>query len=158
MKHVILAIAALMLLSSCYTSRIVAPVDSKVTVANEMEQLPIKVRYKQVYALFGLIPLANIHTDDRIQRMKLTKIRMTTKQNFIDGLIAFLTSGLIVTQTAILEGESSASYQNTNTSTIVNDKSKSKADRLKELKEMLDAKLISNEDYEREKKKILEEK
>ena len=40
---------------------------------------------------------------------------------------------------------------------LVNDNVKSKADRLRELKQLLDEKILTQEDFEKEKKKILDE-
>jgi len=163
------------LLSSCYVQKMIAPLESKVALADEMEQLPVKVKYTQWYILWGLVPLSNDKTDDKIQKYKLTKVRVTTKQSFLDGFCYWVWGGLIAPQTVILEGISEISAPNNESkkqstenqktkkqdnnakSQTSSPSTKSKSDRLRELKEMLDSKLISQDDYEREKKKILSE-
>jgi len=60
------------------------------------------------------------------------------------------------THTYELTPNSSSVQPNTTTSPLQN-QTKSKADRLRELKQLLDEKVITQEEYEKEKKKILEE-
>lgn len=80
--------------------------DGKVTLANEVESLPFKVKHKNWYLFWGLVPLTNNKTDKKIQKYKLTKVRATTKFNFVDILIDLVSSGIVSTNTIIIEGES----------------------------------------------------
>ena len=154
------------LLSSCYVSKYVAPPsDSKVTLAKETDQLSFKKKVKLFYLVFGLVPLTEDKIENTIAKYNLTSVRFTHKTAFEDGLVTGILYGLFGMNTVIIEGNIDQNAKTTTQPTVQpkqspapkNSTGKSKIDRLKELKELLDAKVITQSEYDTEKKKILAE-
>ena len=110
LKNGTLILLLLIVLQSCYTVQVVAPMKSDVKLANRGETLPIKETYKVWYVVWGAVPITKNKTDKMIEENGFTKVRITTKKTFLDIVISyFLGAFTIGTNTVIVEGEQSSS-------------------------------------------------
>ena len=105
-----LALTVAISLSSCYSVKIAAPTNNKVTLATAYEPLPIKQRVTNWYFLFGSVPISrNYKTDNIISEMNLGKVRIETKMTFGNFLLNAVLNGIlpttVVTSTTIIEGD-----------------------------------------------------
>lgn len=109
-RSLAICIVLSLLLSSCFSVKMVAPANSQVTLASAYEPLPIKQKVTNWYALFGSVPISkNSKTDRIIDEMQLTKVRMETKVTFanylLNGLLNLILPTTVVTNTTIIEGD-----------------------------------------------------
>ena len=106
MKKVIPFLALVVFMSSCYSTKIIAPANSNVRLATEFEPLPAKIQTKNWYILFGLVPLNKNKTDKVIAEANFKKVRVETKISFVDYLISIVTGFVTITpSTVIVEGD-----------------------------------------------------
>lgn len=89
--------------TSCQVVKIYSP-GPGVTLASEYEQLQYRIKKKDVFVLWGLIPIENRSTAETIALYKFTKVRVFNKFNFTDYLVRSLTYGLVYTRTTVVEG------------------------------------------------------
>ncbi len=95
------------LLTSCYSTKIVAPTNRKVALATEMEPMDKRVIKKNWYILWGAVPISNNKTDYIIEQEQFNKVRVETKYLFSDYLLSALLNIIpttIYTNTTIIEG------------------------------------------------------
>ncbi len=96
------------LLTSCFSTKIVAPYNRNVTLATEMEPMEKRIIKKNWYFLCGAIPLSNNKTNYIIEQEKFIKVRVETKYSFFDYLLTVLANSIvpttICTNTTIIEG------------------------------------------------------
>lgn len=107
MKKIIVAMCLLsmLMLTSCYTVRILSDADREITIASKTENLPLKERYRVWYALWGLVPISDNTTNKIFKESKIKKARITTKMTFVDWLISVVLGQFsIVTWTVEVEG------------------------------------------------------
>lgn len=101
-----LSFIVILMLSSCYSVKVVAPFDQKVELASKTELLPFKDQQKNWYVLWGLVPISHNSPDRLIKENGLTKVRIETKMSFLDILISAIGSYVsIVTNTTVVEGD-----------------------------------------------------
>ena len=103
----LMLILVVVMMSSCYSVKIIAPYDQKTELASKTEQLPFKEEQKNWYILWGLVPLSHNSPDRIIKENGLTKVRVETKMTFLDILISAIGSYVsIVANTTVIEGDS----------------------------------------------------
>lgn len=109
MKKLAIIACMAILMSSCYTTRIAAPVHKDVKLAAETDVLNYKVKKKNWYLLWGGVKLTNDKVARTIKEHDLGKVRVTTKMDFLDIVInATLGYWLsITTNTSVIEGDAS---------------------------------------------------
>lgn len=99
---------ASILLTSCYSTKIVAPTNRKVALATEMEPMDKRVIKKNWYVLWGAVPISDNKTDYIIEQEQFNKVRVETKHMFSDYLLSALLNVIIpttiYTNTTIIEG------------------------------------------------------
>ena len=103
----ILLLSFTIFMVSCYPVKIAAPYGQKTTLATKSENLPFREKQKNWYILWGLVPISHNGPDRIIGENGLKKVRVETKMNFGDFLIAGILGGVsVVTTTTIIEGSS----------------------------------------------------
>lgn len=95
------------MLTSCFSTKIVAPTNRKVALATEMEPMDKRVIKKNWYILWGAVPISNNKTDYIIEQEQFNKVRVETTHLFSDYLLSALLNIIpttIYTNTTIIEG------------------------------------------------------
>jgi hypothetical protein len=154
MKQLKLSIILLfsLVITSCYSYRTSAPtVKDEVILLRETDNTSFHKEIKLYFLLGGLIPLSDNKIQQKIREYNLQSVRFSHKVSFLDGLVSFLTYSIFNMHTVVIEGNG------VETQRYEPHSSGSKMDRLKELKEALDAGILNEEEYNLEKKKILNE-
>ncbi|MCA9740417.1 MAG: hypothetical protein H6695_18565 [Deferribacteres bacterium] len=109
-RVVICFICATLMLSGCYSAKMVAPSDSDVKVLTETDNTEFKKEIRLWYVLFGAVPINEPTSAEIIEKYQLTEVRVTTKHKFLDYLIgAFTGIASIVPMTMVIEGNTQAS-------------------------------------------------
>jgi hypothetical protein len=98
------------LMTSCYSTKIVAPSNRKVALATEIEPMDKRIIKKNWYVLWGAVPISDNKTDYVIEQEQFNKVRVETKYLFSDYLLSILLNSIIPTSistnTTIIEGTS----------------------------------------------------
>lgn len=95
-----ICVLSLLLLTSCYTVRILSDADRPITLASRTEALPYKESFRVWYAIWGLVPISDNTTNKLLKDSKIKRVRITTKMTFVDYLITLALNALIPTTIA----------------------------------------------------------
>ncbi len=102
---VIMCLLSMVLLTSCYTVKVLSDTDRPITLASRTDNLPYKDSYRVWYALWGLVPISDNTTNKILKETKINKVRITTKMGIIDILISAILGNIsIVSWTVEVEG------------------------------------------------------
>lgn len=127
MSRLFLMAFALLLLTSCYSARMVAPQGREIKTLAEDDTAQFKKEVKLWYALWGLVPITQNNSARIIAEYNLESVRVTTKFKFSDILIGIFTGvASIYPHTMIIEG-------NRSTAAAVRDRAAAQFEPAKEL-------------------------
>lgn len=110
MKKAILLISIFcmcLMVSGCYSVRMLSDREEPIIIARRTENLPYKETYKVWYALWGLVPISDNTTDKILATTKLKRVRINSKQTFVDVLISIVLGGSFSIETWTIEIEGS---------------------------------------------------
>jgi hypothetical protein len=95
----------------CYSVKIVAPPvsesNSNVRLLTAGEPAAFKETHKNIYVLWGLVPINRNKTDKMISENGLNEVRVETKHTFLDYFISLLGNFISISvNTSVVEGNS----------------------------------------------------
>jgi uncharacterized protein YceK len=85
-----LVVCFMVLVSGCYSVRVLSDRTAGLTLASKTENLPYKESYKVWYILWGLVPISDNTTSKLFSNTNLKKVRITTKMGIDDILISMI--------------------------------------------------------------------
>jgi hypothetical protein len=98
-----LAVVLFAALPGCATLYVDAPAGRDVKLLARETPPSTVFSTKAWYFLWGLVP-ADIGTAEHISQLRLDGVRVKTQMSFVDGLITYLTGGIVMPRTVIIEG------------------------------------------------------
>lgn len=102
------ALAAVPLLSGCFTVDVAAPYGTDITLVSSASPTTVRREYRTWFVAWGLTHLDNTMPDLVLDRERITEARIIVEDNVPDALHGILYNILIpiglVTQTVIIEG------------------------------------------------------
>jgi hypothetical protein len=104
--QIMLVLFCAFMLGSCYNTKILINQADDVKLATPNEQLNMKIKQKNFYLLYGLVPWENNSPADKIKEYGFTKVRIYTRFGLTDFLLTTLGFGglLMTTNTTVIEG------------------------------------------------------